>query len=190
LKYDLRDIGEAGLAVQHHLDSSQVRRLLVPVGVELTDGEEYEEYVEVAVRLTPASTSAGATAIHVRGSIRGQFNVVCARCLGTAPVVVDEAELSLTFMPPSDKSPAEREELNEDDLDTFVHDGVQVDLEPVIREQLVLAIPITPLCSEDCKGICGGCGVDLNRASCECKEASSSATPWAAALSRLKANNN
>jgi uncharacterized protein len=187
LKYDLRDIGEVGLAARHHLDSAQVRHLLVPVGVELCgEGEE----VRVELQLTLASTTSGATAVNVRGSISGRFNVVCARCLGTAPVVVDEPELSLTFMPPSDKSPAEREELNEEDLDTFVHDGVRIDLEPVIREQLVLAIPITPLCSEDCKGICGGCGVDLNQASCACKEASSPATTWAAALSRLKETNN
>ena len=45
----------------------------------------------------------------------------------------------------------------------------RIDLEPVFREQFVLAVPYAPLCTEDCKGLCPQCGIDRNTASCSCE---------------------
>jgi uncharacterized protein len=51
-----------------------------------------------------------------------------------------------------------------------VPENGKIDLEPFIREEMILAIPIGPLCSEDCKGLCPICGEDLNESSCSHEE--------------------
>jgi uncharacterized protein len=57
-----------------------------------------------------------------------------------------------------------------EDLDLFPFDGERVDLEPLLREQFVLAVPYAPLCREDCKGLCPQCGVDRNAEACGCEK--------------------
>jgi uncharacterized protein len=48
------------------------------------------------------------------------------------------------------------------------YSGDEINLEPLVREQVLLALPTRPLCAEDCRGLCGGCGMDLNTESCRC----------------------
>lgn len=62
------------------------------------------------------------------------------------------------------------EPLAEGDLDLFGYDGENIDLEPLFREQFVLAIPYAPLCQPDCQGLCSQCGTDLNKAKCTCEK--------------------
>jgi uncharacterized metal-binding protein YceD (DUF177 family) len=59
-------------------------------------------------------------------------------------------------------------ELAEGDLDVFPYSGDVIDLEPLIREQFVLAVPFAPLCKDDCLGLCAQCGADKNVAPCAC----------------------
>jgi uncharacterized protein len=114
------------------------------------------------------------------GTFRGYLTVACSRCVGPVKLVIDE-QLRVTFMPkhemPADDAgdaPASGEgeegpEVAEEDLDVFPFDGERVDLEPLFREQFVLAIPYAPLCKEDCKGLCPQCGIDRNTATCTCE---------------------
>jgi uncharacterized protein len=44
----------------------------------------------------------------------------------------------------------------------------EIDLAPLIAEQVILALPTRPLCSEDCRGLCEQCGINLNREACDC----------------------
>jgi uncharacterized protein len=62
------------------------------------------------------------------------------------------------------------EPLAEGDLDLFGYDGENIDLEPLFREQFVLAIPYAPLCKDDCLGLCSQCGTDLNKGTCTCEK--------------------
>jgi len=144
--------------------------------------------VDLAPPLIEASLDVAATrigtAVLVQGSLKGRFNVVCSRCLGPALVKVEEPDLQVTFLPPNEEKV--QEELSADDLNTYVHDGEVIDLESLLREVLILAIPLAPLCQPDCKGICTSCGIDLNREACTCRGQSTNMTPWAAALSQLK----
>jgi uncharacterized protein len=91
-------------------------------------------------------------------------------------------------MPPDeDGAPGEDDgegaEVGADDLDVFAFDGERVDLEPLFREELVLAVPYAPLCKEDCKGLCSQCGADLNSGACGCRPP---IDPRLAALTKLK----
>jgi len=124
------------------------------------------------------------------GTFKGHLVVACSRCVGPVRLDLDE-KLMVTFMPPGemateDESGAPSEEgpeVTEGDLDVFPFDGEKIDLEPLFREQFVLAIPYAPLCSETCKGLCPQCGIDLNTGTCSCEKP---IDPRLAALKGLK----
>jgi uncharacterized metal-binding protein YceD (DUF177 family) len=108
------------------------------------------------------------------GTFKGYLTVACGRCVGTVRLEIDE-KLLVTFMPksemPADDDAATAEdgpEVATEDLDLFPFDGERIDLEPLFREQFVLAIPFAPLCREDCKGLCPQCGIDRNTGTCTC----------------------
>ena len=56
-----------------------------------------------------------------------------------------------------------------DDDEAYPLDGDFVDLGPMIRDAVILELPLAPLCKADCKGLCGQCGTDLNESSCDCE---------------------
>ncbi len=60
-----------------------------------------------------------------------------------------------------------------------------MDLSPLIREQVLLALPTRPLCQEDCRGLCPHCGINLNRSACGCRV--ETVDPRLEALRSLKA---
>jgi len=111
------------------------------------------------------------------GTFRGELTVACSRCVNPVTLHIDE-ELRVTFMPrhelpedddePAGDEDGEGAEVGEEDLDVFPFDGERIDLEPLLREQFVLAVPFAPLCAETCKGLCPQCGIDQNTASCSC----------------------
>lgn len=108
------------------------------------------------------------------GDFKGSLIVACSRCVGPATLPIEE-KLLVTFMPASEipaEDDAESEdgaEVLADELDVFPYDGESVNLEPLLREQFVLAVPFAPLCREDCKGLCPHCGIDRNSATCTCE---------------------
>jgi uncharacterized protein len=61
-------------------------------------------------------------------------------------------------------------ETEEEDVISISPDVKEIDITPYIEESLILAVPMKLLCKEDCKGICPGCGVDLNFEKCHCSE--------------------
>lgn len=93
--------------------------------------------------------------IHVGGSLAGEVVMECRRCLGSfnREVVVEVEEL---FYP---------EDAAEEDDDYRIVDD-ELDLEPVIRDAMVLSLPLNPVCREDCRGLCATCGADLNAGDC------------------------
>jgi uncharacterized metal-binding protein YceD (DUF177 family) len=123
------------------------------------------------------------------GEFVGHLVVACSRCVG--PVRLDlQEKLRVTFMPPSEIPADDADAASEDgpevaaeDLDLFPFDGEKIDVEPLLREQFVLAIPYAPLCKEDCKGLCPQCGIDLNTGTCTCEKP---IDPRLAALKGLK----
>lgn len=134
---------------------------------------------------------ADATHVFAAGSFKGDLTVACSRCVNPVKLVLDE-KLRVTFMPKhempeeDDEDAEEREEgveVTGEDLDLFPYDGEVVDLEPLFREQFVLAVPFAPLCAEDCKGLCPQCGIDRNTGTCACEPP---IDPRLAALKGLK----
>ena len=119
---------------------------------------------------------ADGSSVFVSGTVKGWLEVACSRCLGPARVPIEET-LRVTYLPqaevPHDLEDAEggdagSVEAGQDALDVYGYDGEIIDLEPLLREQVVLSVPYAPLCKEDCRGLCPGCGVDRNATPCAC----------------------
>ena len=104
---------------------------------------------------------------HLSGEIRIAGAVSCARCLKDVPFR-KTAQVSWTLAPVHERPNAAELELEAGDLDVVWYDELVVPLEPLIDEQLQLELPMKPLCSDDCKGLCAQCGVDLNTGTCTC----------------------
>ena len=109
--------------------------------------------------------------LRVTGRLSFDFRQECSRCLKAFPVR-DEEQIELYFRPPlpDDAGDRRERELKADDLAVLTYRGTELDLWPAVRESLELALPLKPLCSEDCRGICNGCGRDLNNEECRCPE--------------------
>jgi uncharacterized protein len=177
LKFDIKDIGPDGLHVDRQLGEDEVRALLQPV-------ELMAALTGATLDVSLARLDSGA--VVASGELSARFAVPCGRCLGAATVQVEADGLRLTFLPPA-KGEAERE-AGLEDVDTFSHDGERVDLGSAVRELMMLAIPMAPLCHPECRGICPNCGADLNYEACRCtaEETGGEKKPWAAATRRNK----
>jgi uncharacterized protein len=91
----------------------------------------------------------------VRGRLTAELSVPCARCLEPASIVVDEA-LSALAVPAADMAPKASDDANdppERDAEMIPYDGETVVLDDLVRDELLLAVPMIPLCSEACPGI-------------------------------------
>jgi uncharacterized protein len=121
--------------------------------------------------------------ILVRGRLAGHLQLSCSRCLESLAALV-ATDFDLLLAPGPAAALTEEEELSRTDLDLDYYTGQVVDLESLIREQIILMMPLKPLCDETCKGLCPYCGTNLNRQSCRCQaEAVNSSL---ASLARLK----
>jgi uncharacterized protein len=107
--------------------------------------------------------------VSVRGWLDATTRLECARCL--TPF---EFRLEIPFESFAERSGTaprrEQDELERDAYMTF-HDGRRLDLRTRIRENLLLEVPMTPHCREDCAGLCPRCGADLNLGPHECSAA-------------------
>ncbi len=106
--------------------------------------------------------------VELIGNLRTTLETVCARCL--KPVAIPlSADFDERFTTSVSWGAEEQHELRSDDLNLSIFDGIAVDLDQLVREQLQLATPAQILCRENCHGLCPVCGADLNTAACKCE---------------------
>ena len=79
-------------------------------------------------------------------------------------------------------------QINPEDPDLYSFEGSKADLTDAVRDALLLELPYRFLCSEDCKGLCPSCGVNLNLGSCTCQEGAEVTNPFSA-LKAIVQNN-
>lgn len=101
--------------------------------------------------------------IVVRGNVSVSMGLQCGRCLEDFRADL-EVPLDLLLRP----KPEVIDEEDEDDTESVFYEGEVFDLAPVVKELLVLSMPIKPLCDEACKGLCPKCGQNLNEGKCGC----------------------
>ncbi len=100
------------------------------------------------------------------GSLEAEVTATCARCAEDFSVA-SKRDFRFVLAPKS-IGELNRNDLNAEDLEFSLYDGEEVEVSPLLREQLLLALPTRPLCQEDCRGLCAQCGINLNLKSCSC----------------------
>lgn len=107
------------------------------------------------------------TEVFVKGQIKTRAAVECDRCLKQVELPI-EAAFELEYVTGQTYESTAAAELTEDDLSVSVFDGEAIDVDEIVKEQILLAVPTRMLCRDDCKGICPECGIDKNTGDCAC----------------------
>jgi uncharacterized protein len=105
--------------------------------------------------------------VTIRGRLEAVAHLECVRCLGAFDLPIRVPFELYAERSGSGSSRHEEQELERDHYMRF-HDGRRLELAEEVRETLLLEIPMTPRCREDCRGLCPRCGADLNLGPCGC----------------------
>ncbi len=138
-------------------------------------GEEGEQVGELA-------TSGSAEIIHehrgpkdivvdirLRGRFAGKFQIPCARCIEPVELPV-AADFDLVFRPLGADADVPERSITASETEIGYYQGDSLLLEDVLREQVLLSLPVRTLCKPDCKGLCPRCGANRNTQPCSCEE--------------------
>jgi uncharacterized protein len=105
----------------------------------------------------------------VQGSLRSAAHLTCSRCAEEFEQALRIA-LDAIYLPMPALSSERAKELEVDEADVYGYAEPLVDIAEMVRDKLLLAIPLQPLCMVGCKGLCPSCGVNRNTISCQCAE--------------------
>ena len=106
----------------------------------------------------------------LEGTLKTTLELSCSRCLEPFQMPVD-IDFDQRYMPQAEATSELEAEVPEDDLETSYYRAEEIDLNDLIHEQFYLAMPMKPLCLDDCKGLCPQCGTNLNTGTCDCAPA-------------------
>ena len=168
MRFTIEEIGEEGLDLTEDLGQPWLDQLL--------DGERKTGFWSVAPAKLTGRLEKVDQGVLVRGSLSAPLATECRRCLAQVKVAVP-VSFTLNLVPREREEVAEKSEEREAGgtasfgsarIDEETFDGRHVDLEPIVREQILLALPMDALCREGCAGLCPSCGRDLNEGPCGC----------------------
>ena len=149
-----------------------------------SDGEPHSDggdlRLEGRTEVSAQATRSGEK-VQLVGSVTATASFVCDRCLKPISIRV-EPKFDLLYIPPLGSD--EEKELVSDDLSIGFYQDQVIDVDALIIEQIELALPMSRLCAEQCRGLCPGCGANLNEGECGCS--AEPGDPRWAALSQLK----
>ena len=111
----------------------------------------------------------GDNRISLKAEVRAQADTRCARCLEPIRVPVSAAVDAIYDRQPDPEDP-----------DLYSFEASTVELTDAVRDALLLELPMRNLCSEDCKGLCPVCGINLNKSTCTCQEGAEVVNPFSA----------
>lgn len=107
--------------------------------------------------------------VRVVGRLATKMEVACARCLDPVTHAVSR-DFDLLYRPLGVDRRGDEVSINKAETEISYYDGKGLLLEDVLREQVLLELPIRTVCSEQCKGLCPRCGGNLNSGHCNCAE--------------------
>jgi uncharacterized protein len=106
------------------------------------------------------------------GTVSTTLELGCSRCLEPFTLPINLA-FDLRYLPEgmgrSDGDETEDGELSDEDASATFYRDDEIDLAALMREQFYLALPMKPLCRQECKGLCPQCGTNLNTDQCQCQ---------------------
>jgi len=172
LTFKVSDIRDDGLRVDEPIPAALVSSAL--------EGTAFRAGAPGRVKAEMTRVSGG---VLLRGRFALELGTECKRCLKDVALSLPVA-FTLNLVPAKqvrgehdgagegeDDGRGERGGTFQlDDADREVFDGEKIELDPILREQVLLALPMDALCAESCKGLCAQCGQDLNEKPCGCEQ--------------------
>ena len=157
LKINVEIIPEEGIKYVVSEDGARFNKFLT----DTADIDFTLRKVDLDCRITKTSTT-----VFIKGELSAIIDSNCSRCLENTSVPIG-GSFAYTLVP--DKAETREDvELTAEDLEISHYSGEFIDITSIICEQILLQIPIKKLCSEECKGLCPHCGMNLNHSSCNC----------------------
>jgi uncharacterized protein len=184
MQFKVKDIGEAGVDVDLKLPPAWLAEHCQSADLELT-ADESGQPLAFKGRIERTGDD-----YLLRGKLKGDLRVPCARCLEPASLLLDvDASVIYVERDADDADGPDGEAVDEDALDApdvlGFQDGV-IDLGPELRDEILLAVPVRVLCDEECLGLCAVCGGNRNTNPCDCAERERQSQGKFAGLSKLK----
>lgn len=163
MKIETQHIPHQGLVIQRRVPATEFETLNLLMA---NQDAGFPGSIDIDVSVVPLRDL-----IQVEGSVRTRVRLECSRCIESfeAPLHRQFA-LSYSRKIPEDlhQSKADGIELTAQQIGVILYQGDEIDLRDALAEQVILALPFKPLCDEACKGLCAGCGVNLNQEACRC----------------------
>jgi uncharacterized protein len=106
--------------------------------------------------------------VRIKGRLSVKVEAECDRCLARAEFPLDNA-FDLFYRPSDALAAAEEVAIDEGEAEMGFYGGLGMELEDVLREQILLSLPMQRVCSAGCKGICPVCGGNRNETLCDCR---------------------
>jgi uncharacterized protein len=131
--------------------------------IDLFDNDAGSAEFNAVLRIQPESGGI----FHISGKVRATAQLECSRCLIRFPYTID-SDFSIDLAPVSSlgTSAGQEHELGSGELDMEFYHGDEIEPIDIIREQLLISVPMVPLHDPGCKGLCSVCGADLNKVQC------------------------
>lgn len=166
MRVQLDEIREQGLIREYECEASALPELAI---LEESGELKFHRPLRIALKFSRLDQL-----IEASGEISTTLELACGRCLN-----VFDRPVTITFEVTFSNEPLrihdefteddeEGTELTADELGLIPFHGNEIDLDETIQEQVLLALPLRPLCRTDCRGLCPQCGVDRNRETCSC----------------------
>lgn len=154
MKVLINKIPDEGIEV-HSCENAETLNIL-PSDIELKDN------IFIDAKITTEGP-----VLFVDGSIKTTINLICSRC-GVDYLYDIDVYFHCHEEPLNQASKEDSIFILKKDLDIDHYEGNEIEINDIFREQLFLAVPMHPLCKEDCRGLCPVCGKNLNTDKCDC----------------------
>jgi DUF177 domain-containing protein len=141
----------------------KVSETYLPGGLDFQAGE-FQQDGPITVN---AEAELAGTEIRIHGRISGVLEAACGRCLEQVKIPV-EHDFDLPYRPMEDIAREEEIEVRNDELKVGFFTGEGVNLQDVVKEQVLLSLPMKVVCRPDCQGLCPVCGGNRNFKHCDC----------------------
>jgi len=149
---------EDGAVLEGEIDGSRLKRV---------EDEDFAFLTPIAYRLVVRKFENGAA---VEGSLDCSLSLNCGRCLEDFVFQV-QAELDVELVQKAPIVDTELE-LTGEEMDIYYFEGDEINLDPLVYEEVLLNMPMQPLCEDDCLGLCDICGRNRNVEECHCGKVS------------------
>ena len=157
----------------------RIRKSYTPGTLDFHSGE-FRQVEPLEVRATAELVEGQ---IRIYGNLHTRVELVCARCLDTLVEEISR-DFDLYYRSMTSFDPDDELQLRLDDTEIAFFEGDGLFLADVLKEQVLLSLPMKVICQSDCRGLCPTCGANLNHEECRCE--THATDPRLAPLARLK----